>query len=287
MSQKITKLNYNKILINSHNIHYCQQGQEEGKDKILFIHGWLNYSGLWHGTMQEISPFFSCYALDLPGFGDSDDPQNDEYQTIGGFAKLVEGFCNELDITSCILVGHSMGGMTSLKVALECPDLVKKLVLVDTVVTGDLGLPLNLLNKWGERLYSWGLGLGKWFTPLFEMNTRSFYLFPNQNENYKDVLQKARQHKTVYQVKSLVSITQTDLTDQLGNVKPQTLIIFGEEDRTVPKEQAELLNQRIPKAQLEAIPQAAHMPMIEQPKRFNRILLDFLRKADMTGQIRA
>ncbi|MCB0208896.1 MAG: alpha/beta hydrolase [Anaerolineae bacterium] len=270
-------MNYHQQLVNGHTVHYYQHGQ--GQENVVLIHGWLNYNGLWHQTMEELSSVGRCYALDLPGFGDSGEPQAAEDYSMPGYARLVEAFCRQLELQPVTLIGHSMGGMISLLVALKAPDLVKRLILADAVVTGHLGPPLNLLDMFGKTLYSWGFGMTKQVAPIFKASVGVFY-YSDHNYEWETVRHKALQHATTYQVGSLAAITQLDLTPQLEQIEIPTLVISGEHDRTVPVEQAELLSRQLPQAQLALIPEAAHVPMEEQPELFNRLVLSFIKQTD-------
>ncbi|MCB0194412.1 MAG: alpha/beta hydrolase [Anaerolineae bacterium] len=268
-------MNYQRQLVNGHTVHYCQHGQ--GQENVVLIHGWLNYNGLWHQTMQELSACCTCYALDLPGFGDSGDPQTTDDYSMAGYARLVESFCRQLALKPVTIIGHSMGGMIGLLVALNAGVSLKRLILADAVVTGQLGPPLNLLEVYGQTLYGWGLGMTKQVAPIFKASVGKFY-YRDNNYEWGTLRQKALKHATRYQVGSLVSITQLDLSPRLEQIAVPTLVISGEHDQTVPVAQAELLSQKLPQAQLALIPNAAHVPMEEQPELFNQLVLNFIKQ---------
>ncbi len=95
---------------------------------LVFVHGLI---GRWTVWLEQLSAFASRYrviAVDLPGFGDS--PMPAEKISIPGYARTIEQLLERLDIGAATFVGHSMGGFTSVELAIDFPERVQRLVLV-------------------------------------------------------------------------------------------------------------------------------------------------------------
>src|SRR5215467_3492618 len=110
----------------------------EGAEPAVFLHGLGGSSTNWTDLMDLLSrpvrghpaaPVLACAALDLPGFGCSPPPATGDY-SIDAHATAVIGFIEEQDLGPVHLIGNSMGGAVSTRVAARRPDLVSTLVLV-------------------------------------------------------------------------------------------------------------------------------------------------------------
>jgi len=104
---------------------------------ILLIHGFGEFLEVWGYNISPLSEHFTVYALDLPGHGLSEEPRAD--YTLDYAARFVADFMKTLEIKRASLVGHSLGGLLCLKIAIDFPDRVDKLILVDSA---------GLSNRW-------------------------------------------------------------------------------------------------------------------------------------------
>ena len=115
------------IRVKDHDIHYLKQG--EGAPLIL-VHGFACSTYTWRKLIPLLADHHTVYALDLLGFGLSDKPPDGNYD-LRSQGSLVLDFMNALHLPSATLVGHSMGGVVVAYAAVEAPEQVKALVLVD------------------------------------------------------------------------------------------------------------------------------------------------------------
>lgn len=92
---------------------------------MLLLHGWGQDSGTWEFVVGELSTQYHVYAIDLPGFGDSDDPPSP--WTLGRYAQFIQHFSKALHIHPTILVGHSFGARVAAYYASQ--HSISKLVL--------------------------------------------------------------------------------------------------------------------------------------------------------------
>src|SRR3990170_1302151 len=98
----------------------------DGRD-VLLIHGWASSGRMWQSLMGALAPRFRCWALDLPGFGDSDKPTNGWY-SIQAYVELARDFMAAHGMRRPDVLGHSMGGMIALSLAAESPHALRRLV---------------------------------------------------------------------------------------------------------------------------------------------------------------
>ena len=251
------------IDIDGVNTHYICEGDGIC---ILLLHGWGTGIKPFEALIEHLSPYYKVYALDFPGFCESEEPQTawgvDEY------AHFLLQFCQKLNISETFLLGHSMGGRIAIKMLSEknCPIKVKKLIL-----TGSAGIrpKRSAKSKFKTRLYK----IGKVFLSAKPVEK----LFP-------DALEKLRSKNgsADYRAASpimrqcLVKMVNTDLTELLPSIKASTLLIWGVNDAETPISDGILMEKLIPDAGLVRIDNAGHFAFLDQWYTFSRVVDSFL-----------
>lgn len=104
---------------------------------VLLVHGWPTSSYLWRDVLPAIARSNRVIALDLPGFGGSDKPLDVRY-TFDFFSHAIDGLTAQLGIDRLALAGHDLGGPVALKWALDNPDRLRGLALLNTLVYPEL-----------------------------------------------------------------------------------------------------------------------------------------------------
>ena len=256
-----------------HQLIYIATG-DPAKPPLILIHGWLSHRGVWRTTIPALQDRFYCVAVDLLGFGDNEKPDDADYQ-IATQAQRIVALADELGFRTFNLIGHSMGGQIALHIAaITAPERVERLVSVDGVVTGRLApfveyfvVPAGRLGQRFPSLYDhvrdW-TEKHRWFanfvySPWFhDMDLSPF-------DSWKIDRQMASQRSmAVSAAKTYDSLSTTDLTGYLANVRARTLVFSGKQDGTVPVDQAHLMAERIKDAQFVLYDQCGHFPMFEK-----------------------
>lgn len=232
------------IIIDGSLVHYETMGR--GKP-LIFLHGWLGSWRYWLGSMEELSPYFKTYALDLWGFGDSD--KTYERFSLLDYVRLLEAFVENMGIIRFHLVGHSLGAVVAVRFAAIHPEKVEKLVAVSLPVTG------NSLNP-----------------ALFQGN-RFTRLIPQEYPELQMEVQKASP-KAIE--KSAWSVRELDLRLELLNLRVPTLVIYGDKDGIINPENFGAFKDFKAPLRFLGIPGARHFPMLEESSKFNRLLKEFL-----------
>ena len=248
-----------------------------GPDVVL-IHGWLSSWRVWEGTVHTlVIAGYRCWSLDLPGFGESSQPGL-EWYTLDNLGQAVAQFLGILQLRDVCLLGHSMGGMITLHLAAERPDLVSRLIAVSPVVTGRIN-PLAerlLVGRMGE----WLLGRSHDLWNLAAAGTRRLAVEPwaRSRPEVQRNLEDAARASCAATIAGLRCVLQSDLSPRLAHIRARSLIIAGTLDQTVPPRESRLAAARIPNARLVLLPGVRHAPMDERPATFHRLVLDFLRQ---------
>lgn len=252
-----------KINIENIEINYICEGQ--GKN-ILILHG-------WGASIETIMPIFNhlknqfkVYAMDFPGCGMSQKPK----EVLGAYdyGRITKAFIDAMEMEEVILIGHSHGGRVSLVLANKYPELVKKMILIDSA-----GLIPKRKLKYYIKVYSFK-ALKKIYSTIFfwidkEEKMEKFYKKFGSTD-YKDADGIMR--------KILVKLVNEDLRPLLKGIKASTLLIWGRDDDATPVYMGEIMEKEIKDSGLVILENAGHYSYLDQFNRFKAIIDSFLEK---------
>lgn len=250
------------INIDGLNIEYTEQGSGI---PVLLLHGWNSSFDVYKGIMSALSDRCRLVAVNFPGCGNSDTMKNP--WKLEDYCDFVLKFMKELNLENPILIGHSHGGRTILKMAAEGMVNPPKIVLLDSA-----GLIPKKSFKQKFRAKS--------FKTIKWALTRPII------KNYSEgLLEKARNHygSADYNAaplvlrQTMVSLVNTDLRDIISNIKCPTLLIWGENDTATPLSDAKIIESLIPDAGLCVIKGAGHYSFCENPYQAHAILRSFIK----------
>ncbi len=264
-------------------IHTVEAG-DPSRQIALLIHGW---SSSWYALkpmMDLLSQRFRCVAVDLPGYGES--PPFEKRTTIPMYAELMADLMAEVCDSPSVLIGHSMGGMISVELALRHPILVERMVLLSPTISGRLSRAIRLFITpvfYLERIPLGNAivrGLEKVIVGLTDQLMRPVSFAARSGiteEDYKRIRTDARrpgQART--RVECYTAMRDNDLREHLGRVETPALVLWGAEDNTVPLRDAGVVADLWPQADLRIIPNAGHWPHFEMPEITRRQVSAFL-----------
>ncbi|MDO9515163.1 MAG: alpha/beta fold hydrolase [Syntrophales bacterium] len=260
-------------LINDVSLHYEKAGSGEA---IVLLHGYTGSTRDWAYQVALLSSEYRVIALDHRGHGMSSDPHDEEDYSIPISSGDVYGLLRLLGIDRCCLMGHSMGGFVALQFALDHPDMVKALVLVDTSSgTFDVapGYP-ELRAKLDELAREEGI------EAAFEYDATHNPIRIERFRRHPEWREIARQKALGTSVDGYIYVARSfgkwqPVTDRLGEIQVPVLIFRGDED-TPFVSASETLRESITGAELVVVPGAGHSPHEESPGIFNEKLASFL-----------
>ncbi len=228
------------------------------KPLLAMIHGAGGAAETWLLQLGPLEKWVNAVAIDLPGHGKT---PGKGYDSVADYAKWVIEALETISGGPIYLMGHSMGGAIVQEVALMAPELIKGIVLVCT------GARLKVAPLILE-------GLEKEFTKTVELIVSFAY---SKDTDPKVVAEGARlmaQAGKEVLLSDFLACHRFDATDELPNLRVPCLIIAGEHDKLTPIKLSQELHQLIPESTLHTIPSSAHMPMVENPLLFNRVLAE-------------
>lgn len=250
-----------------------------GKGKaVIFLHGYTGSCKDWKNQLSLLPYKYKAIAVDHRGHGQSEAPHKEEEYSIYSSVSDIYNLLVSLGIPQCCLVGHSMGGFMALQFALDYPDLVNALILVDTS-SGNWDVPPGY-DKVRATLDD--LARNKGLDAAFEFDVENNPAKKEKFRNHPELLDIARQKVKTTSVDGYIYFARafkrwSPVTDRLNEIAVPTLIVLGEEDIGFVNA-SHLLRDSIQNAELITIPDAGHNPHEEAPEIFNAYMLDFLNK---------
>jgi pimeloyl-ACP methyl ester carboxylesterase len=247
-------------------IHYEVQGQGE---PLLLIHGLGSSSQDWEMQLQEFSEHFLVVGVDLRGHGQSSKTPGP--YSISLFADDLALFIRGLGFPAVHLLGISLGGMVAFQLALDYPELVSSLVIVNSVPELIAKTAKQRLDYWKRLLVVRLFGLERMGQVLAER----FFTEPEQEGLRQIFIQRwAKNHKPSY-LASLNAAYGWSVMARLREIQAPTLVIGAEGDY-FPNSEKEQYTRLMPNAELIIVKNTRHALPAEKPAEFNRIVLDFL-----------
>ena len=271
------------VNVNGIDIHLRETG--EGSP-IIFVHGYTGNSRNWALTIPALRENFRTISVDLRGHGLSAKPASEDDYALEVMADDVYELLKSLDVTECVLVGHSMGGMVSQLLILDHPEIVRALVLVDTAAEVPKGLLYDNRRKERARLVE--IAREKGMEAVFEEQLRITPIHPalKTNPRYIDIWREQflMTSREAYIAGANGMASRRSVVADLAKVTVPTLIICGEKDEPFV-EPSRLMHAAIAGSELVIIPGAGHGPQMETPGAFNRVLTEFLAKVRETSAV--
>jgi pimeloyl-ACP methyl ester carboxylesterase len=261
-------------------IHYFATGEGQA---IVCIHGGgpgaTGFSNFKQNAFGLAAAGYRVIMVDLPQYGKSTKPRIDDVPLLDYFGATMAEFADKLNLGKSNWVGNSMGGGTSLYVAINRPDLVERLVLM-----GSAGWSQSVLQpspmEGIKRIFDYYQGSGPSLEKMEALIKTFFY---DHSKITPELIKERYESSIDPEIVAIRSDRErsgnaiiNDYVSQLGQVQAPTLIIWGRDDRFVGVEAALGFLHRIPDARLYMIPRCGHWAQGEHPEEFNAICLEFL-----------
>lgn len=255
------------------------------EEAVVFVHGNPGSGGDWHALLPLVKKFARAVAPDMPGFGQSDKPQNFNY-TVEGYAAHLEGLLQALGVNKAHLVLHDFGGPWGLAWAALNPSKVASLTLVNVGIL---------------KGYSWHYMAKLWRTPLvgeFVMATTTRFglamLLKHGNPRglptaYLDEMYEnfdagtKRAVLKLYRATSALGDVADTLHAALHPLDLETLVVWGKCDPYIPHRYAEAQKETFARATVHYMEDSGHWPFIDNPERFNQIIMPHLQRVADPG----
>jgi pimeloyl-ACP methyl ester carboxylesterase len=252
-------------------LHYESIGR--GKP-IILLHGWINSWDVWREQMIALAKTgqYRVYALDFWGFGDSAKRLSTPSTTfqIESYVEMVRQFMDSLGIQHAPIFGHSMGGTVALQLSLTYPERVTKVAVVGSPIVGTSLNPFLRLAGYGS------IAKLIWRYPIM-LHSIMRILLARDSKKVRGMIFRDVQRTTMESFfRSIGDLRETDLRQELPNLKIPTLGIFGSRDNIVSPMNATLLRNGVAEATVSMMKSSRHFPMTDEPENFLIVINNFL-----------
>lgn len=256
------------VNLSTGSVHYSEHGQGV---PLVMLHANPGDSKDFEAVIPALAKNYRVLALDWPGYGQSDLPQQPESATVLLFYKVLREFLTALALPPAFFIGNSIGGNVAARLAAELPELVRGLVLVAPGgFTPHTFITRTFCKFQGSRF------------SLSPFRFASMYL-KHRSPTAQAMLQRA---STVQATSERVALNramwrsfgqpENDLRQSAKSIKVPTLLLFGKHDPAVPaNKDGKVAAQCIPSAQFVALP-CGHASFAEVPELFLAEVQPFL-----------
>ena len=246
---------------------------------IVLLHGYALNGHMWNLQKSVFAKTHRVVTIDLRGFGDSSCGKR---WSGAAMAEDVAGLIRSLGLKDVTILGFSMSGPVAVRLALEMPEIITRLIQVSSILPS-AGRPrarsesdiqqreLDILRLRGVKAWAEAMGLrdGPLVGNMFERNPEIIPLWEAMlARHHADFLLCMMESR-------LNTESPVDWRSRLPEIKQPTLVIAGAQDSRF-LDASRRLAQDIPDACLEIISGAGHMVNLEEPGKFNEVVLDFL-----------
>jgi 4,5:9,10-diseco-3-hydroxy-5,9,17-trioxoandrosta-1(10),2-diene-4-oate hydrolase len=280
----ITELNERTVTVAGKPIFFAETGS--GPAVVMLHGGGPGASGVsnYSRNIDALAKHFRLIVPDMPGYGRSGKgvDHNDPY---GHLADMIRGLIDELGIDTAHLIGNSLGGATALRLALDTPHRVGKVVLMGP---GGIGITRGLPTAGLKSLLSYYGGDGPSRDKLATF-IRSYLVYDGASvpEDLIDLRYRASIDPELIAdpplrrpsgPTALRTLWRMDLTRdrRLKGLETPTLVLWGREDKVNPPAGGPALLNTLPNAQLVMTSHTGHWMQWERAELFNRLVVDFL-----------
>lgn len=215
--------------------------------------------------INEISRYACVYCLDMPGFGESDEPDNS--WNVDNYVSFITSFIKKQNIKELDLIGHSNGGRIIIKlmnsqkldfkvnkiILMGCAGIIHKKTLVQKLKIKTFKLCRKILE----------------FEPINRIRPNLLIKLKNSfgSEDYKNASPVMKE--------TLVKLVNEDIKNFLPNINVPTLLIWGELDAATPISDGEIMERLIQDSGLIRVKNCSHYVFLEKPTYVNKIIYTF------------
>lgn len=250
-------------------VHLRDQGPRDDPAPIVLLHGTSASLHTWEGWVAVLQEQRRVISLDLPGFGLTGPFPDADYR-IGHYSAFLAKVLDHLQVPRAVVAGNSFGGELAWQFALDYPQRVERLVLVDAA-----GYPRNATSvPIGFRLAQVP-ALARLMAnvlprQMIESSLRNVYgdpgkVTPELIDRYYELALRAGNREALRQ--RFVQMQAEDGSGRIAEIKKPTLIIWGGRDGLIPPDNAERFNRDIAGSRLVMFPELGHVPQEEDPAR--------------------
>jgi pimeloyl-ACP methyl ester carboxylesterase len=267
------------IALQGMQVHLRDEGPRNDPEPIVLIHGTSASLHTWDGWSDALKGQRRVIRMDLPGFGLTGPAPDGDYR-MTRYADFIAALLDQLGVRRAVLAGNSLGGGIAWRTAVQHPERVSRLVLVDAS-----GYPLQSTSvPLGFRLaqIDWLKPVMGQLLPrrMIESSVRNVYADPGKVtpelvDRYYELTLRAGNRESLTQ---RIKLRETDAQSAgvIPTIQQPTLILWGAQDRLIPEPSGQRFHKEIAGSQYVVFDGLGHVPQEEDPARSVAPVLKFL-----------
>lgn len=256
--------------LNNIQIYYETHGSPD-KPSLLFVHGLGSSTRDWEMQIPFFESDYHILTLDIRGHGQSDKPKSDYSASI--FASDIAALLDALKIEKVHYVGLSMGGMIGFQMAIDFPERLHSVTIVNATATLVPKTFKEQTGIWMRFAIVRLMGMRK----MGEVLAKRLFIAPEHEDIRQTFIERWAENDSRAYLAVMNGLVGWDVEGQLAKITVPTLLIASDEDYS-PLEQKEAIVAKIPNAKLTVIQDARHAVAVEYPEKFNAALAEFLKE---------
>lgn len=269
--------NPHSVQIDGNFIRYYREGSGEA---VVFLHGITTYSFIWRKIVPYFAQEYDVVLVDLLGSGDSDIPLNEDF-SLKRQSQIIKSLCEKLGLAQIHLVTHDVGGGIGQIMAVNYPELVLDLTLINSVaydfwpVQPIIAMRTPIIRQLAMASLDFG---------MFELIVkRGMFHKENLDEElmalfYKPMQLSLGRKGFLHFAKCLEPKNLIEIEAQIRALKMPVLIIRGDGDVYLDAAICEKLHREIPHSQLVRIESGGHFIQEDEPEKVSRSILSFIKE---------
>ena len=267
------------VTVQGMQVHLRDEGPRNDPEPIVLIHGTSASLHTWDGWTEALKSQRRVIRMDLPGFGLTGPAPDGDYR-MTRYADFIAALLDQLGVRRAVLAGNSLGGGIAWRTAVQHPERVSRLVLVDAS-----GYPLQSTSvPLGFRLaqIEWLKPVMSQLLPrrMIESSVRNVYadpakVTPELVDRYHELTLRAGNRESLTQRMKLRE-TDAQSAGLIKTIQQPTLIVWGAQDRLITEASGQRFHQDITGSQYVVLDGLGHVPQEEDPARSVAPVLKFL-----------
>jgi len=237
---------------------------------LVLVHGFLGSSKMWEPQINFFKNYYRVITPDLPGFGKSNKVKS--HNSIQSIAKLLLECLEEKKIDKFNLLGHSMGGMIAQEMARKNGNKILKLICYSTGPRGEMPGRFETVDQSRTNLKKKGL-------EETAKNIAKTWFVNGESNKFFDICIEAGKKTSIETAdNALIAFKNWNSINTLKDIKNETLVVWGDQDKSYNLEQVQTLKENILNSTLAIFKGCAHNVHLEKIDQFNKTIQEFLNR---------
>jgi len=260
-------------------VHYRDEGIQENRIPLVLIHGTGASLHTFQGWAAELSKTQRVISLDLPAYGLTGPFLSRNYST-DNYVDFLKRFLDSIGVEKCILAGNSLGGGIAWNFSLTYPVMVDKLILIDATGYPSEGKSVPIAFQLAQTPIL--KNIFTFITPRSMVKSSIENVYADKSKVNEELIDRyfeltLREGNRQAFIDKFETNTQSDAYKNISAIYQKTLILWGDQDKLIPVQNAYKFHEDLPNDTLVILENVGHVPMEELPMESLLPVLDFLK----------